>query len=121
MGVDEFQEHPALPLVLNSCRFVLPLFLEIAPGDTLYQIAKEQGVTVEGILALNPGINPHNLKVGAFICLPILGTAARRFSFCGRVSFSGPEYFFKNSIAEGKRRCYNVYHVDKCSYGMDEG
>ncbi|MGI6659169.1 MAG: LysM peptidoglycan-binding domain-containing protein [Dethiobacteraceae bacterium] len=72
MGVDEFPGAPGpapSPEQLPVCP--TGLFLEIAPGDTLYQIAKEQGVTVEGILALNPGINPHNLKVGTFICLPI--------------------------------------------------
>ncbi|NLP37648.1 MAG: LysM peptidoglycan-binding domain-containing protein [Firmicutes bacterium] len=47
------------------------LFLEIGPGDTLFKIAKEQGVTVEGILALNPGIDPKNLQIGSFICLPL--------------------------------------------------
>ncbi len=47
------------------------LFLEIAPGDTLAGIAREQGVTVEGILALNPGLDPLNLPVGINICLPL--------------------------------------------------
>ncbi|MDW7650742.1 MAG: LysM domain-containing protein [Bacillota bacterium] len=47
------------------------LFLEIAPGDTLQKIATEQGVTVEGILELNPGLDPKNLQIGTFICLPL--------------------------------------------------
>ena len=47
------------------------LFLEIAPGDTLAKIAQEQDVTVEGILALNPGLDPKNLQIGTFICLPL--------------------------------------------------
>jgi LysM repeat protein len=59
MGIDEL---PACPT---------GLFLEIGPGDTLVKIAQEQGVTVEGILALNPGINPQNLRIGTFICLPL--------------------------------------------------
>jgi LysM repeat protein len=59
MGIDEF---PACPT---------GLFLEIGPGDTLAGIAREQGVTVEGILALNPGLDPKNLRVGSFICLPL--------------------------------------------------
>ena len=56
MGVDEFPGAPGpapSPEQLPVCP--TGLFLEIAPGDTLYQIAKEQGVTVEGILALNRG------------------------------------------------------------------
>ncbi|HHX73732.1 MAG TPA: LysM peptidoglycan-binding domain-containing protein [Firmicutes bacterium] len=60
MGMDE--GLPACPT---------GLFLEIAPGDTLFAIAREQGVTVEGILALNPGLDPQNLQVGTFICLPL--------------------------------------------------
>ena len=47
------------------------LFFEIEAGDTLAKIAKEQGVTVEGILALNSGLDPLNLRIGAFICLPL--------------------------------------------------
>lgn len=59
MGMDEL---PACPT---------GLFLEIAPGDTLAKIAQEQGVTVESILELNPGLDPRNLQVGTFICLPL--------------------------------------------------
>ena len=62
MGLDEVPPIPPCPT---------GLFLEIAPGDTLFSIAKEQGVTVEGILALNPGLDPKNLPVGTFICLPL--------------------------------------------------
>lgn len=47
------------------------IFLEIGPGDTLAKIAKEQDVTVEAILALNPGLDPENLQIGRFICLPL--------------------------------------------------
>jgi LysM repeat protein len=49
------------------------LFLEIAPGDTLFEIAREQDTTVEAILALNPGLDPRNLRVGQVICLPLPG------------------------------------------------
>lgn len=59
MGIDELPPCPT------------GLFLEIQPGDTLFKIAQEQGVTVEGILALNPGLDPQNLRVGTFICLPL--------------------------------------------------
>ncbi|MBS4021632.1 MAG: LysM peptidoglycan-binding domain-containing protein [Dethiobacter sp.] len=47
------------------------LFLEIAPGDTLFKIAREQGTTVQAILALNPGLDPKNLQIGQVICLPL--------------------------------------------------
>lgn len=59
MGIDE----------LPPC--ATDLFLEVEAGDTLAKIAKEQGVTVEGILALNPGLDPLNLQIGTFICLPL--------------------------------------------------
>lgn len=59
MGLDELPVCPT------------GLFLEIAPGDTLAKIAREQGTTVEAILALNPGIDPQRLRVGMIICLPL--------------------------------------------------
>ena len=58
MGIDE------LPPCLTE------IFLEIGPGDTLFTIASEQKTTVEEILALNPGLDPQNLRIGAFMCLP---------------------------------------------------
>lgn len=62
MGIDE--RPPAQPCPTG-------LFLEIGPGDTLFKIAREQGTTVEAILALNPGLDPKNLPVGVFICMPL--------------------------------------------------
>ncbi|MDK2822259.1 MAG: hypothetical protein PWQ67_27 [Clostridia bacterium] len=46
------------------------VYWEIAPGDTIYKIAKETNLTVAKILKANPGINPNNLKAGQNICLP---------------------------------------------------
>lgn len=42
----------------------------IKKGDTLYLIAKTFGVSVDSILATNPGINPQNLYIGQVICVP---------------------------------------------------
>ena len=39
-------------------------FVEIASGDTLDQIALDNGTTVEQLLALNPGLDPNALQVG---------------------------------------------------------
>ncbi|MFZ5944499.1 MAG: LysM peptidoglycan-binding domain-containing protein [Bacillota bacterium] len=45
-------------------------FWEIAAGDTIFKIARDSNTTVEKILALNPRINPYNLRIGQFICIP---------------------------------------------------
>ncbi|MEW5762944.1 MAG: LysM domain-containing protein, partial [Bacillota bacterium] len=45
-------------------------YWRVEPGDTLYLIALRVGTTVEELRRLNPGIDPNNLQVGQFICLP---------------------------------------------------
>lgn len=46
-------------------------FYQVRPGDTYYLIARDLGVTVEEIARLNPNVNPENLQVGSFICVPL--------------------------------------------------
>jgi len=46
------------------------VFWEVAPGDTLYKISQATKIPLERILAVNPGIEPENLQIGQFICLP---------------------------------------------------
>ncbi|QUL98763.1 MAG: LysM peptidoglycan-binding domain-containing protein [Candidatus Fermentithermobacillus carboniphilus] len=46
------------------------LYWVVAPGDTLYSIAREYGTTLEDLIAVNPGIDPFNLQIGMSICLP---------------------------------------------------
>jgi len=46
------------------------IFWEVAPGDTLYSIARASGTTVEKLLELNPELDPLNLQVGQAVCLP---------------------------------------------------
>ncbi len=36
----------------------------IRPGDTLYKLAAQFGVTVQDLMRLNPGIDPNDLRVG---------------------------------------------------------
>ncbi|MHB8172675.1 MAG: LysM peptidoglycan-binding domain-containing protein [Thermincolia bacterium] len=43
---------------------------EIKAGDTLFKLADKFNTTVQAIKALNPGINPLNLKVGTTIKIP---------------------------------------------------
>ncbi|CAB1241184.1 Gamma-D-glutamyl-L-diamino acid endopeptidase 1 [Clostridiaceae bacterium BL-3] len=42
----------------------------IQPGDTLYNISQRLEVSLERILAANPGINPYYLRVGQRLCIP---------------------------------------------------
>lgn len=46
------------------------LFWRVAPGDTLYKIARASNTTVSRLLELNPHIVPGNLQIGQSICLP---------------------------------------------------
>jgi LysM repeat protein len=36
----------------------------IRPGDTLFKIARDSGLTVAQLIELNPGVNPPQIKVG---------------------------------------------------------
>lgn len=42
----------------------------IAPGETLYQIGRKYGITVEQILAANPGLDAARYEAGQIITLP---------------------------------------------------
>ena len=42
----------------------------IVQGDTLFILASRYGTSVEAIMALNPGIDPHRLQIGQVICIP---------------------------------------------------
>ncbi|MGE5553723.1 MAG: LysM peptidoglycan-binding domain-containing protein [Betaproteobacteria bacterium] len=42
----------------------------IKAGDTLYELARRNGTTVNSLLRFNPGVDPNSLRVGEIICLP---------------------------------------------------
>ncbi|MBM7856022.1 LysM repeat protein, partial [Desulfohalotomaculum tongense] len=42
----------------------------IKAGDTFYSIARRYDVSLDDLLAANPGIDPDNLRVGQVICIP---------------------------------------------------
>ncbi|MGE5583697.1 MAG: LysM peptidoglycan-binding domain-containing protein [Bacillota bacterium] len=42
----------------------------IQPGDTFINIARRFGYTLDALLAINPGVDPDRLQIGAQICLP---------------------------------------------------
>lgn len=46
------------------------VYYRVEPGDTLFAIARQLGTTVDRLLELNPGIDPYNLRIGQYLCLP---------------------------------------------------
>lgn len=42
----------------------------IRSGDTLYSVAMTFGISLNSLIAVNPGINPENLYIGQVICVP---------------------------------------------------
>jgi LysM repeat protein len=45
-------------------------YYTIRQGDTLYAIAHRFGVSVDALMAANPGISPTSLMIGQVICIP---------------------------------------------------
>ncbi len=43
---------------------------EIRSGDTLFLIAQRHNLSVQELIAANPGIDPNRLRVGQRICIP---------------------------------------------------
>lgn len=43
----------------------------IKSGDTFYRLAKKNGITVEELIAANPGRVPENLQIGSEIVIPL--------------------------------------------------
>ncbi|MGE5528305.1 MAG: LysM peptidoglycan-binding domain-containing protein, partial [Patescibacteria group bacterium] len=41
----------------------------VRPGDTYFLIAQRFGVSVQALIAANPGVDPNNLQVGQVICV----------------------------------------------------
>ncbi len=42
----------------------------VAPGDTLYLIAKKHGVKLDNLMRANPSIDPYNMLIGTELCIP---------------------------------------------------
>jgi LysM repeat protein len=38
--------------------------------DTLWMIANRFNTNISAIMAVNPGLNPYNLRIGQMICIP---------------------------------------------------
>ncbi|MDO4539815.1 MAG: M23 family metallopeptidase [Syntrophomonadaceae bacterium] len=48
----------------------------VQSGDNLWQIARARGLSVNDIVAVNPGLNPEKLQIGQVLRLPGSGAAA---------------------------------------------
>lgn len=60
-----------LTLMLTMANATLAQTLhDVKPGETLYYISKTYGVTVERIVAANPGLSAQTLRAGAKITIP---------------------------------------------------
>lgn len=55
-----------------------PTIYKVAPGDTLYQIAKNYGVTIEAIVQANKLSDPRLINVGQELVIPSTPTPAPR-------------------------------------------
>lgn len=47
-----------------------PFTYSIAPGDTLSQIAEKYGVSLDALIAANPGVDPNAMSVGGTLKIP---------------------------------------------------
>jgi len=81
----------------------------IQSGDTLYQIAQSYHVSVESILAANPGIDPRYLRVGQRLCIPSACAAAVTDS---QVTFTA----MQNDINQLKAESH-AQQIEESNYG----
>lgn len=42
----------------------------IKAGDTFYKISRANNVSLDAMLAANPGVNPDRLSIGQIVCIP---------------------------------------------------
>ncbi len=60
----------ALPAAAPTLAAACPARLPVAFGDTLSEIARRCGTSVERIRAANPGLRPETLRAGSVIAVP---------------------------------------------------
>jgi len=65
-----YNPTPTLPPTETPAPTPTPMIYSIATGDTLSKIAKSFGISLELLLAANPGIQPSQLFVGQTIIIP---------------------------------------------------
>lgn len=60
----------------SSTTLKAPTAYQIQSGDTLYNIAKKLGITLEALLSVNGAVDPNNLRPGQIINLPTKTTTS---------------------------------------------
>ena len=53
-------------LLVSGCSY----YHVVEPGDTLYDMSKDFGVSVQDIQTANPGVDPYNLQIGQRVKVP---------------------------------------------------
>ncbi len=61
---------PTIPPTLPPTCPVGSFPYTVRAGDTLFILAQRFGTTLQAILAVNPGIDPNNLRIGQIVCIP---------------------------------------------------
>jgi LysM repeat protein len=71
-GINPGNLYPGLEICIPTEEICPPgsTTYEIRQGDTFWSISQRLGVPLQGIIDLNPGINPNNLFPGVVICIP---------------------------------------------------
>jgi membrane-bound lytic murein transglycosylase D len=66
--VRQLLADPQAPLLLYG-------YHTIRSGDTLYGLARQNGLTVELLAEANPGLDPRRLRIGTLLRIPLVGEA----------------------------------------------
>lgn len=109
----------------------------IVAGDTLYSIAVRFNVTVNAILAANPGLDPNRLFIGQRICIPgggpvtcpggqiytikagdTLYAIAQRFNVTVAAILTANPGLNPNALYVGQQICIPTPPVDTCPNGQ---
>jgi len=75
LRVPEIKKSPAIPSKPATKPPSKPSFHVVKAGENLYRIAIRHGVSLEDLLSSNPGIEPHELRVGQKV--KIVNTSAQ--------------------------------------------
>ncbi len=85
----------------------------VKAGDTFYKIAMSHNVSLESLLAANPGIDPDRLCMGQMICIPGSPTPPPPSTQCPLLRFGslGPSVRRLQQLLSD-RNYYPVFSVD---------